>query len=76
MTPCDVWADPDRGLYFVLFTTGAPRTEGTHVEMHVGFAVNIDTSTVVAAGLLRTEAATEGWRVQNIGSRGSRGKAR
>jgi hypothetical protein len=36
--------------------------------MHVGFAVKIDTSTLVAAGLLRTEIAAEGWRVQNLGS--------
>jgi len=35
--------------------------------MHIGFAVEIDTSTVVAAGLLRTAAAAEGWMVQNIG---------
>ena len=75
MTPCDVWPDPDRALYFVLFPTNTPQTGGTRVEIHVGFAVEIDTSTVVAAGLLRTEAAAEGWMVQNIGSTGG-GEAR
>lgn len=66
--PCDVWADSDNGLHFVLFPISAPKSEGTHVELHMGFAVATASSALVAAGLLRTEAGAEGWRVQNIGS--------
>jgi hypothetical protein len=39
VTPCDVWADSGRGLYFVLFSTTVPRTGRSHVEMHLAFAV-------------------------------------
>jgi hypothetical protein len=68
-----VWSDAANGLHFVLFSRDRPPGYDGRIEEHLGFAVDLSKSKVVACGILRTATSVDGWMIDNVGLDSSAG---